>query len=141
MSVNQRVKEGWESFILKHKMKLCSLSILKFFNKEDIPWVALIWESYYEAGSLPSMAKKGSFWWKDILKLLDKFKGMARVNINNAKSCLLWSDLWNDKVTMLAYLELYSFVKSKSTILAEARTSDIILFFSSASLPTSLWTA
>jgi len=101
--------------------------LMKFFNKEDIPWVAFIWESYYEAGSLPSMAKKGSFWWKDILKLLDKFKGLARVNINNAKSCLLWSDMWNDKVPMIAYPELYSFIKSKNTILAEAKTSDNLL--------------
>jgi hypothetical protein len=60
-----------------------------FFNREDIPWVGLIWESYYEAGSLPSMAKKGSFWWRDILKLLDKFKGMAMVCINSAISCYL----------------------------------------------------
>jgi hypothetical protein len=101
--------------------------LMKFFNKEDIPWVALIWESYYEAGSLPSMAKKGSFWWKDILKLLDRFKGLAKVNINNAKSCFLWSDLWNDKVPMIAYPELYSFTKSKNAILAEAITSDNIL--------------
>jgi len=108
-----------EALLLKH--------LMKFFNKEDIPWVALIWESYYEAGSLPSMAKKGSFWWKDILKLLDKFKGLARVNINNAKSFLLWSDMWNDKVPMIAYPELYSFIKSKNTILAEAKTSDNLL--------------
>jgi len=80
---------------------------MKFFNREDLPWVSLVWESYYEAGSLPSLAKKGSFWWRDILKLLDKFKGLAMVNINNAKSCFLWTDLWNNKVPMHTYPELF----------------------------------
>ena len=66
-----------EALLLKH--------LTKFFNRKDIPWVALIWESYYESGNLPLKTNKGSFWWRDILKLLDKFKGMAMVNINNAK--------------------------------------------------------
>lgn len=108
-----------EALLLKH--------LMKFFNKEDIPWVALVWECYYENGCLPSSTKKGSFWWRDILKLLDKFKGIAMVNVNNAKSCYLWSDLWNNRVPMLTYPELFSFAKSKSTILAEAVTMDNLL--------------
>jgi hypothetical protein len=108
-----------EALLLKH--------LMKFFNKEDIPWVALVWEYYYENGCLPSSTKKGSFWWRDILKLLDKFKGIAMVNVNNAKSCYLWSDLWNNRVPMLTYPELFSFAKSKSTILAEAVTMDNLL--------------
>lgn len=52
---------------------------------------------------------------------------MATVNVNNAKSCYLWSDLWNNKVPIHAYPELFSFAKSKSTILAEAISRDSIL--------------
>jgi hypothetical protein len=100
---------------------------MKFFNKEGIPWVALIWESCYESGSLPSTTKKGSFWWRDILKLLGKFKGMAMVNINNAKTCFLWSDLWNGKVPMISYPELHSFSKSNTRILAKAKNRNNIL--------------
>jgi hypothetical protein len=48
-----------EALLLKH--------LMKFFNKEDISWVALVWECYYENGCLPSSTKKGSFWWRDIL--------------------------------------------------------------------------
>jgi hypothetical protein len=33
----------------------------KFFNKEDIPWIQLIWENYYANGKLPSQNKRGSF--------------------------------------------------------------------------------
>jgi hypothetical protein len=42
----------------------------------------------------PSHIKKGSFWWRGNLKLLDAFKGMAMVNIQNGSSCLFWFDLW-----------------------------------------------
>ena len=108
-----------EALLLKH--------VSKFFNKEDIPWVTLIWESYYEPDKLPPQGKKGSFWWRDILKLLDKFKGIARVNINDAKSCYLWLDLWENKVPMQAYPELFSFAKSKTTSLVQAKNCTNLL--------------
>ena len=62
-----------DALLLKH--------LHKFFNREDIPWVHLVWEKYYSNGSLPSSQKKGSFWWRDIIKLLDAYKGLACVNI------------------------------------------------------------
>lgn len=66
----------------------------KFFNKADIPWIHLVWEKYYSNGKLSNHTKKGSFWWKDILKLRDKFKGMAFVAVRNGSSSLLWDDYW-----------------------------------------------
>ena len=61
----------------------------KFFNRQDLPWVNLIWERHYSSGDLPSKEKKlGSFWWRDILKFLDSFKGIAMVNIRDAKTYL-----------------------------------------------------
>lgn len=66
----------------------------KFFNREDIPWVHLVWEKHYKNGKLPNHIKRGSFWWRDVLKLLDKFKGMAAVTLEDRSSCFLWSDLW-----------------------------------------------
>jgi hypothetical protein len=35
----------------------------KFLNKADIPWVNLVWESYYTNGLINNNTKKGSFWW------------------------------------------------------------------------------
>jgi hypothetical protein len=35
----------------------------KFYNKRDIPWVNLIWNSYYANGEIPHASNyKGSFW-------------------------------------------------------------------------------
>ena len=70
----------------------------KFFNRLDIPRVHLIWEKHYQNDKLPSTIKKGSFWWKDNLKLLDKFKGLASVNLSDGRTCLLWWDLWDNQV-------------------------------------------
>lgn len=83
----------------------------KFFIKADIPWVHLIWKKHYSNGKLPSHVKKGSFWWKDILKLLDKFKGMASVSMADGSSCLLWDDCWNGQPFKLEFPELFSFAK------------------------------
>lgn len=49
----------------------------KFFNKKDITWVNLVWEKHYKNGRLPGVVRKGSFWWRDTLKLLSNFKKMA----------------------------------------------------------------
>ena len=99
INANQRPKAAWTA-VCKSKeeggsgvinMKTQNEALLlkhlnKFFNREDIPWVSVIWESYYDSDNLPTQARKGSFWWIDILKLLDKFMGMAKVSINNGKS-------------------------------------------------------
>lgn len=50
-----------EALLLKH--------LKKFFNKEDIPWLSLVRESCYDSDNLPPQGRKGSFWWRDILKL------------------------------------------------------------------------
>jgi hypothetical protein len=62
-----------------------------------MPWVSLVWEKHYPDGKFHN-TKKGSFWWKDVLKLIDKFKGMATVTVKDGKDCLMWEDLWNNSV-------------------------------------------
>lgn len=81
-----------------------------------------LWEKYYENRKLPGDSKKGSFWWRDVLKLLDKFKGMARVQINNGKSCHFWEDLWGNDLLSHRFPELFSFAKKKKITFAEGAT-------------------
>ena len=97
------IKTENEALLIKH--------LHKIFNKEDIPWVSLVWEKYYGSGKLPGSSKKGSFWWRDIVKLLNKFKGMARVEIGNGSSCFLWEDLWGNEILNQKFPELFSFAK------------------------------
>jgi len=71
-----------EALLLKH--------LHKFFNRIDLPWVKLIWDKHYRNDKLPNPTiPKGSFWWRDILKLLDKYKGLASALVSDGKSCLL----------------------------------------------------
>ena len=49
----------------------------KFYCKVDVQWVNLIWKTYYST-EVPHMAKeKGSFWWKDLLRLNLQMRGVA----------------------------------------------------------------
>lgn len=98
----------------------------KFYNRADIPWVHLMWEKYYANGKLPNHVKKGSFWWKDVLKLLDKFKGMVSVSVADGASCLLWFDCWMDQPLRLSCPELFSFVKKPFLSLKCAASSSSI---------------
>lgn len=87
----------------------------KFFNRVDLPWVHLIWKKHYRNGKLPNHIRKGSFWLRDILKLLDKLKGMATVSrLGDGKTCYLWSDLWEGQVPSQTFPELCFFAKNKS---------------------------
>jgi hypothetical protein len=52
----------------------------KFFSKVDLPWVKLLWTQYYTNGKIPVNGMKDSFWWRSMLRLLDNFKGIAKVD-------------------------------------------------------------
>lgn len=91
-----------------------------FFNKADIPWVKLVWEKHYSNGKLPNHIRRGSFWWRDILKLLDKFKGIATVSVKDGASCLLWEDCWMGQPLKLSFPELFSLARKPAISLQNA---------------------
>jgi hypothetical protein len=66
----------------------------KFYSKEGLPWVKLIWERYYRNGKVPGQVMKGPFWWRSLLMLLNTFKGIAQVRLGAWCTILLWSDMW-----------------------------------------------
>jgi len=72
----------------------------KFYSKKEILWVKLIWYAHYSNGEIPhATIDKGSFWWRDILKLCDLFRGIANCKLGDGSTVLFWSDLWNDSFT------------------------------------------
>jgi hypothetical protein len=87
--------------------------------------VQLVWERHYSNASLPSASKrKGSFWWRDILSWHDSFKGMASVNIFDGATCLVWEDLWFNKVPKLNYPQLHSFAKRTDISIKDALAAE-----------------
>jgi hypothetical protein len=85
----------------------------KFFNRVNVPWVQLVWDKYYSDGKLPYLASnlRVSFWWRDLLKLLDSYKGLAMVSVQNGTSCFFWLDLWNGQVLQQIFPELFSYCR------------------------------
>jgi hypothetical protein len=63
-----------------------------FLNRKDIPWVSLIWDKYYYGRVPQATTDCGSFWWKDICKLLNHFRSASWVQINAGDTALFWSD-------------------------------------------------
>ena len=99
-----------------HNQSLLLKNLHKFFNQLDIPWVHLIWTVRYPNGRPPALTRKGSFWWRDIQKLLAISKGMAAASVNNGSSCFFWLDTsWNVFSLSTSMPELLSFVKDKFT--------------------------
>jgi hypothetical protein len=107
----------------------------KFYTKADIPWVRLVWENYYGNGKLPGQIKKGSFWWRDIVKLLDKYKSLASVLVAIGDTVLLWSDKWNGNIPAQLFPELLSFARNPVITLQAAINKP--LFLSNFFLPLS----
>jgi hypothetical protein len=64
----------------------------KFYNRRDIPWVNLIWEAHY-SDKIPHAEKLcGSFWWRDVVRLVDNFRGVAAIKHGKGDTFLFWSD-------------------------------------------------
>lgn len=66
----------------------------KFYNKADIPWVSLLWSSYYDGVVPQATILCGSFWWKHVFKLSDNYRALASATVNRGDSVLFWSDAW-----------------------------------------------
>lgn len=96
----------------------------KFLNKTNIPWVNLTWEAFYQNRRTLSSSKMcGSFWWKDLLHLLDEFKGLLRCSVFYGYPILNWP-------------HLFSFAKNPNILVAHLLDgADFLLHFT---LPLSL---
>ena len=93
----------------------------RFFNKADVSWVGLLWSRLYSNGRLPSETKKGSFWWRDTLKLLQQFKGLSVSIIHNGETCLFWKDQWLNRIPSNTFTELFSFTKKENLSVTQAK--------------------
>jgi hypothetical protein len=78
----------------KHNEALLMKHLDKFYNHADVPWVSLIWQAYYE-DSVPQSEKLcGSFWWRDVCKLMDKYRAISTVLPGKGSTFLFWKDSW-----------------------------------------------
>lgn len=83
----------------------------KFYNRADIPWVRLVWQTHYR-DSVPHLDKLcGSFWWKYVMKLSEQFLLFASCHVQDGRSVSFWLDPWLGQPFCLQYPRVFSFVK------------------------------
>ena len=58
-----------EALLIKH--------LNKFYNRMDVPWVHLVWYSYYFQRVPHDTTLCEYFWWRDVCKLMDKFRAVT----------------------------------------------------------------
>lgn len=92
-------------------------SFKSFFNKEDLPWVHLLWDNYYSEPQVSRQYKRGSFWWRGIIKLLDQYKGIVEVKLEDASTVQFWHDSFVGVPIKIKYPELFSFAKDEGMYL------------------------
>jgi hypothetical protein len=101
-----------EVLLVKHLQKL--------YNKEDVPWVQLIWHTHFASGQIPHTSpEKGSFWFRDIMKYADHFRGIASTKAGPGDTVLLWEDVWNNRYLANELPKLHSYARNKNISLAQ----------------------
>jgi hypothetical protein len=92
----------------------------KFYNRRDIPWVNMVWNTYYPNEEVTHATKKKvSFWWRDILKLSDMFRGITICKVGNGTSVMFWLDVLNEHHLRHKFSRLYSYAKNKNISIAK----------------------
>lgn len=62
----------------------------RFYNRHDIPWIKLIWSKYYRENIPHAAAECGSFWWKDIMRLVTDFRGVVAAQLGEGDTSLFF---------------------------------------------------
>ena len=60
----------------------------KFYSRQNVPWVSLIWNAYYQNKVPHASREVGSFWWKDVLRLNVLYRGIAKCSLGNGSTVL-----------------------------------------------------
>jgi hypothetical protein len=90
-----------DALLLKH--------LHKFYNKEDIPWVNLVWNKYY-VNKVPQAAREvGSFWWKDELRFSSLYRSIVVCSLGDGSTVLFWDE---DVVIVEAFPHLLQFARN-----------------------------
>ena len=108
--------------VLNLEIQNCALllkQLHKFFCKADVPWVKLVWSIY---GDSPPHAQssRGSFWWRDIFKLVNIYRSITKSEVHNGKLTLFWKDFWyGNELLCDRFPHLYSYVFNEDSSVAE----------------------
>lgn len=97
----------------------------KFYNKEDVPWVNLVWSKYYTDRVPHCSREMRSFWWRDVMRLSSVYRGIAWCNsLGDGSTVAFWNDLWVQPALSDQYPRLYSFAINDGISVREVMLED-----------------
>lgn len=85
----------------------------KFYNQMDIPWVKLIWSSHYQHALPMPNHEVGSFWWRDLVHLIQPYKDVVKALPGSGVSIAFWLDEWDVAPLRNQFPQAYSFALDK----------------------------
>lgn len=80
-----------------------------FYNRHDIPWVKLVWNTYYSSKIPHATEPCGSFWWRDVLQFIPMYRGITTLQINCGTMALFWKDSWLHDIISETHPRAYSY--------------------------------
>jgi hypothetical protein len=93
----------------------------KFYWKADVQWVSLIWHKYYQ-NVIPHLAReKGSFWWKDILRLHVLYRCVAVCLPSRGDTVAFWEDVIDGNLHSVTFPNLAGYAKDPKASLWKHR--------------------
>ena len=70
-----------------------------------------MWSQYDPAVPPHAQSARGSFWWKDIFKLVDTYRSITTSKVSSGQTTLFWKDFWHNNELMCdRYPHLFSYV-------------------------------
>lgn len=92
--------------------------LYKFFNRSEASWVKFVWSAYYNVTVPTDDDRRGSFWWRDLVKLIPAFKTSSKGMPGNEDSFSFWQDAWASEPLSSRFPRAFSFAIDKSITLS-----------------------
>jgi hypothetical protein len=112
----------------KHNAALLIKFLNKFYNKVDLPWVHLLWSEYYLEVVPHAKKMMGLFWWQDVLKQVDNFRGVSSIKPGKGDTFLFWLDNLQSNGSstpfQLRFRRLFSYVLDEHISASKVFTMD-----------------
>ncbi|XP_044367523.1 uncharacterized protein [Triticum aestivum] len=84
------------------------------------------WNTYYTKKIPHASDACGSFWWKDITKLMPIYRGITKTTIQDGNNTLLWKDLWTDDILADRFPRAFSFTRNEDISVQEFLTAETL---------------
>jgi hypothetical protein len=83
--------------ILKFKTRhfFSNSSTSSIAKKKKTHWVKLVWSLYSQDSAPHAQSRRGSFWWRDVLSLVNNYRSITTCRVGGGETVIFWKDFWH----------------------------------------------